>query len=107
MAAYLCPYLKSEVELTDERKAHIMLRHPELSDGEKYIAQVLASPTEIRRSSRFHNARLFSRSFTDFMNGKYVVVVVVTDSGAASRSWVITAYVARKLCEGEIEWKEN
>jgi hypothetical protein len=30
MQTFPCPYLKSEVELTDEREAHIAHTHPDL-----------------------------------------------------------------------------
>src|SRR5271170_129832 len=32
------------------------------------------------------------------------VVVVVVTSGEGGRHWIITAYIARKLAEGEVEW---
>jgi hypothetical protein len=42
----------------------------------------------------------------DFRNGKHVVVVVVSES-AAGRHWIITACIARKLAEGELEWQRS
>jgi len=39
--------------------------------------------------------------------GKHVVVVVVSDAAVEQRHWIVTAYMARKLAEGEIEWKKN
>jgi len=38
--------------------------------------------------------------------GKHVVVVVVAERGLG-RHWIITAYMARRLAEGEIEWKRS
>jgi hypothetical protein len=35
-------------------------------------------------------------------NGKHVVVVVV--NAADGRDWIITAYIARALAAGEVEW---
>ena len=70
------------------------------------IAETLADPDEIRRSVRFNNARLFSRRFEGVKGGKHVVVVVVSDA-AFSRHWIITAYMARKLSKGGIEWKKS
>jgi hypothetical protein len=52
-------------------------------------------------------ARIFSRWFEDVRHGKYVVVVVVSEAAPAERHWIITAYVARSLSNGEIEWKKN
>jgi hypothetical protein len=58
----------------------------------------------VRRSARFANARLFARWYDDVRAGKHVVVVVVSDIGPPQRHWIVTAYIARKLTEGDIEW---
>lgn len=103
-----CPYLHGEVELTDERERHIAENHPDLlPEYRGRIADTLADPDEVRRSLRFGNARLFSRWFDTVRSGKHVVVVVVTDSGAMGRHWIVTAYMARRLAEGEVEWKRS
>lgn len=107
MTSFSCPYLQSTVELSSERERHIAERHPDLLPGEhQRIADTLAEPDQVRRSARFGNARLFTRRFDDLRGGKYVVIVVVTDQGPG-RHWIITAYMARRLAEGEIEWKRN
>jgi hypothetical protein len=109
MAYFLCPYLGSDVELTDEREHHITFRHPDLlPEHRQCIIDTLALPDEIRRSPRFGNARLFSRWFEGIRGGKHVVVVVVSDSIPLVRHWIITAYITRRLSrKGEIEWKRN
>jgi hypothetical protein len=109
MAAYFpCPHLNAQVELTDERERHIAERHPDLlPEHRQRIADTLADPDQVRRSTRFANARLYSRWFEAVNGGKYVVVVVVSQSGPDRRHWIITAYIARKLVEGEIEWKRD
>ena len=108
MTRFPCPYLAGEVELTDEREQHIRENHPDLlPDHGERIADTLADPDQVRRSGRFGNARLFSRQFETIRSGKHVVVVVVSEATPVSRNWIITAYVARKLAEGEIEWKRN
>lgn len=108
MSRYFCPYLKADVELTEERVCHIAERHPELLPGhQEWIGETLADPDQVRRSKRFGNARLFSRYYADLGKGKYVVVVVVSGMGPNERHWIITAYIARKLAEGEIEWKRD
>jgi hypothetical protein len=102
-----CTYLDGDVELTEEREVHIAERHPELlPEHRNLIEETLAAPDQVRRSVRFGSARLFSRWYSDFRNGKHVVVVVVSES-AKGRHWIITAYVARKLSEGEAEWQRN
>lgn len=105
---FACPYLTSEVELTEERERHIAERHPELlPEYRNRIGETLAAPEQVRRSARFGNARLFSRWYTDVKSGKHVVVVVVSDPDVLNRHWIVTAYVARKLAEGEVEWKRS
>ena len=103
-----CPYLDAEVELTDERERHIVERHPDLlPEHRQLIVDTLANPDQVRRSTRFASARLFTRWFESVRGGKYVVVVIVSESAPGGRHWIITAYIARKLAEGEIEWKRD
>lgn len=98
MARFPCPYLQNEVELTQERERHIADHHPDLLPHHRAcIVEKLADPDQVRRSTRFGNAKLFSRWYADLREGKYVVVVVVSDSGMAERPWIITSYIARKL----------
>ena len=108
MTRYPCPYLKGEVEFTQERESHIAERHPDmLPEHRDRIGETLAEPDQVRRSVRFGSARLFSRWYTDLRQGKHVVVVVVSEVDASERHWIITAYIARRLAEGEVEWKQG
>ena len=108
MSRYPCPYLKGEVELTEERERHIADRHPDLlPEHRERIAETLAQPDQVRRSVRFGSARLFSRWYDDVQLGRHVVVVVVNEMGPTERHWIITAYMARKLAEGDVEWKRD
>jgi hypothetical protein len=103
-----CPYLDAQVDLTDERERHIAERHPDLlPEHRECIADTLAHPDQVRRSARFVNARLFSCWFESVRGGKHVVVVVVGDSAPGGHHWIVTAYIARKLAGGEIEWKRD
>jgi len=88
-----CPFFGADVELTAERERHIAEYHPDLL------------PDQVRRSARFDAAKMFSKMYTDLRGGKHVVVVVVSDEAPTRRHWVITAYMARRLVEGEVEWK--
>ena len=107
MTRFSCRYLQGEVELTEERERHIAERHPDLlPEQSARLAETLAEPDQVRRSVRFGNARLFARWFASIRGGKHVVVVVVTDA-PPNRHWIVTAYLARKLAEGEVEWKRN
>ena len=107
MTQFPCPYLKAEVELSQEREGHIAERHPELfADLRRFIAETLADPDQVRRSSRFVNARLFSRYFENLGGQKQIVVVVVSQL-APPRHWIITSYLTRRLSSGEMEWARN
>jgi hypothetical protein len=96
------------MELREERERHIIENHPDLLPEHRHRnGKTMADPDQVRTSNRFKDARLFSRWFADVRGGKYIVVVVVSDSGTVCRHWIITAYIARKLVGGEIEWKKN
>ena len=109
MTFFRCPYLDSNVELTDERENHITLRHPDLLPKYRQcIPDTLMLPDEVRRSVRIGNARLFSRWFEQLRGGKYVVVVVVSNPVPVERHWVVTAYMTNRLTRGgDIEWKRT
>jgi len=99
--------LRGDVQLSREREAHVAERHPDLlPEHRDRIITTLADPDQVRRSRRFGAAKLFSRWFSDLKDGKHVVVVVVSEGGNG-RHWIITAYLARKLVEGEIEWSRS
>ncbi len=107
MTQFPCPYLQAEVELSQEREGHIAERHPELlAELRRFIAETLADPDQVRRSSRFVNARLFSRYFENLGGQKQIVVVVISQL-APLRHWIITSYLTRRLSSGEMEWARN
>lgn len=108
MSVFPCPYLNGPVELTPERELHIAERHPDLlPEHRDKLAETLADPDQVRRSARFGRARVLSRWYADVRLGKHVVVVVVSDVSPADRRWIITAYMARRLAEGEVEWSRD
>jgi hypothetical protein len=71
------------------------------------MGQTLLDPDQVRLSSRFGGARLFSRWYDDVRDGKHVVVVVVSDYAEETRHWIITAYISRRLPQGEVEWRRS
>lgn len=102
MKKFLCPYLESEVEFPLEREQHIIETHPELLPAyESELALTLQQPDKVRYSRFTSSARLFYRWFDSVRNGKYIVVVVVTDSSFLQRHWIVTAYIARKIPKGD------
>ena len=99
-----CPYLQGLVDFTGEREQHIAEHHPDLlPEHREYIMTTLTDPDQVRRSARFGNARLLSRWYDDL--SKHVVVVVVSEPGG--RNWIVTAYIARRLYQGESGWARN
>jgi hypothetical protein len=103
-----CPYLEGDVALTEERERHIAERHPDLlPEHRQRIAETLANPDQVRKSVRFGSAKLFSRWYTDLRQGKHVVVVVVSEREPSERHWIITAYSARQLAQGETAWERD
>ena len=86
-----------EVELTVERKSHIILRHPELKSHISKISQVLSSPDTIRRSKFDRQALLFYKYFDTIKKGKYINVTVKSNE----RNFILTAYITDKIRAGE------
>jgi hypothetical protein len=87
---------------------HIAERHPDLlPEHRDRLGPTLAAPDQVRRSTRFAAARLFSRWYSDVKGGKHVVVVIVGDGGDDGRYWIITAYIARTLAAGDVEWQQS
>ena len=107
MELFDCPYLGAPVELTDEREAHIFLRHSdELPRLYRLLSNTLEFPHFVQRSAKPGNVRLFSRWHTNLLNGKYVIAVVGIQTYPATRYFIITAYVADELQKGELLWTE-
>ncbi len=103
-----CPYLDSEVEFNDEREKHITDQHPDiLPQYRDKIIETVKTPDEVRNSNRFARAKLFSKWYDDVKNGKYVVVVIVSEEPPKNRHWIITSYISRKLMGGKFEWKRS
>ncbi|TRT86816.1 MAG: hypothetical protein EWV63_09850 [Microcystis aeruginosa Ma_OC_H_19870700_S124] len=95
--SFFCSYLEVEVELTDEREQHIIVRHPgTLPDYEEQLAQTLADPDLIRSSDHDEKALLFSKWFSTIRTGRFLIVVVVSQSNL-SRHWIVTS-----LCRSRV-----
>ena len=108
MKIFACPTLKGEVDLPDEREMHITHSHPDLLP--EFLTQIgltLVDPDQVRRSLRMSSARIFCRWFEEVRQGKFVVVVVVSEELPVMRHWIVTAYLTRRLANGEIEWRKT
>ena len=103
-----CPYLDGIVDLTDERRDHIELKHPELVPGRlHWLFETLLEPAVIVRSRTWDGARLFVRRYDSPGRTRFVVVVVATDPPDNERHWIVTAYLSRDLPKGVIEWPRS
>lgn len=101
MRLFPCPYLKGDVELSDEREAHIAAQHPDLlPEFLAEIGQTLLQPDEIQKGGRIGSETKFYRRFEHVREGKYVAVVVVSETAPKTRHWVVTSFITRRLPAG-------
>lgn len=92
------------VELTDERKVHIIEEHPELLDHFGKLKRVLLNPDEIRISKTDQQVLLFYRYFAKIKSGLYIAVVVKINE----RNFILTAHMTDRIKMGEkYEKSEN
>lgn len=89
--------LGKDIELTLERKDHILLYHPDLKPYLSYLKDVLLKPDDIRISKSDPGVLLFYKYFANIMDGKYIAVTVKTN-----RRWfILTAYLTKRKLSGE------
>lgn len=77
MSRFPCPYLAAEIELTEERERHIAERHPDLLP--EYREQIADTLADPDQS----------------------------EPDPMARHWIVTAYLARRLAEGGVEWQQS
>jgi hypothetical protein len=105
MLKFPCTFLDAVVELSEERRQHILTQRPEL-DVER-LGRVLSDPDRILAHEARPEQRLFCRLEPDLPGGKQIVVAVVTEL-ERERHWVITAYTTRRIRrQGEVLWSRN
>lgn len=84
-----------KVEITHERKKHIIKRYPIIEDYLDRLKEVLKTPAEIRFSSRSDEVLLFYSFFDNIEGGKYISVVV-----SKTEKSVLTAYLSQRIKNG-------
>ena len=90
--------LRCNVSLTNERLLHIRAGHPEVSPAhDRLILETIRAPEKVRQSKRMTNAHLLSRWYSEVLNGKHLVVVVIVNE---DRGWVATSYFTNKIADG-------
>ncbi len=89
--------LDKDVELTPERKKHILAFHPDLKPYFSQLKKVLLEPDEIRVSKEDPAVLLFYKYFAKIRAGKYIVGVIKI----STRSFVLTAYLSNSKLSGK------
>ena len=89
--------LGKTVELTSERKKHILLYHPDLKPYFSKVKNVLLKPGEIRISKSDASVLLFYKYFVNIKLRKYIVVAVKINK----RCFILTAYLSNRILSGE------
>lgn len=84
------------IELTSERKTHILEFHPDLKAHFLKISEVLENPDQIRKSRHGPEVLLFYKYFANIRGGKYLTVVVKADK----RNFILTSYLTDKIITG-------
>lgn len=90
--------LNFTVRTSEEYWDKLIVKHPDIADLETEIQQALASPNEIRRSSRDPNVLLF---YLVLKERRWVVAVARRLNGDG---FLITAYQTDAIKEGETLW---
>ena len=91
----------NNVNLTDERKAHL-LEHPEMRGQESKLKETLLEPDTVMCSRSDETIRLFYRLYRRLTIGdKYLCIVVKYMEGSV---FIITAYFTDKVKRGEVLW---
>ena len=99
-----CPYFGGDVEVTDERYAHVLEEHFDLA--QRYwgrVAETLADPDRVYQSRQDSKGSVFIRWYDDL--NKNVLVVTISDPDG--RNWLVTAYMTRKTPKGEVLWERS
>ena len=98
-----CRYLDGEVEVTDERYAHVLQGHSDFAPAYwGRVADTLSAPDQVRGSKRDTGVMLFFRWYADV--SKYVIVVVNIEN--PGRRWLMTAHFVRTPA-GELLWEKS
>jgi hypothetical protein len=84
-------------------KSTILLKHLETEDVLDHIDSVLATPDEIRQSTRDKRVVLYYRFNREILNGKWIAIVVKQ----VDRNFISTIYLTDQIKAGEVLWKKN
>jgi hypothetical protein len=102
-----CPYLGADVELTEERWAHIRDRHRYFKAHERSLnGGLLERPDEVRQRSTESDEFLLVRRFQELVPG--IAVAVIRFDRTNTRWWVVTAYRSDEWPQvGDVLWTND
>ena len=96
-------FYHDEIELTNERWAYVVGKHPEVRSHHSKIALVLKEPDVVKSSKRDKNILLYYKFFPEILKGKYLLIVVAK----GLRNFIVTVYVTDKIKGGEVVWRKS
>lgn len=89
-----------EIVLTEDVRAAILAKHPEIVPFISEMSTVLKTPDEIRRSIYDERAVLYYCYREQVLDGKWLVVVVKR----IDRNFVSTFYATSRIKSGDVLW---
>ena len=93
---------KRKIRFTKERRNHIKIDHPEMTEQIEKIRETLSSPERIVRSRTDSDVELFYRHYNITpVTKKYLCVVVKV---FADDLFIITAYFTDTIKKGDVLW---
>lgn len=85
----------NEVRLTDERRRHILQRHPEMAHQMHRFADTLARPDAVTTSRSSTAVKLYYRLYPDLRGrNRYLCIVLKRQR---THSFILTAYLDRRI----------
>ena len=85
----------NEVRLPDERRQHILRRHPEMAYQMHRFAETLAKPDAVRTSRSSPTVKLYYRLYPDLRGrNRYLCLVVKRRS---DHSFILTGYLDLRI----------
>lgn len=92
-----------EIRLSNERKQHIEMEHPEMANQFDRVAETLRAPHRIVRSQTDQEVGLYYRFYeTSPVTQKYMCIIV---KSLAADPFIITAFYTDTIKKGDVLWE--
>ncbi|MGA2463633.1 MAG: hypothetical protein ABSH06_04695 [Thermodesulfobacteriota bacterium] len=92
-----------QIELTSERRFHIVREHPEVSEYSYLFTEVLSDPDYVKKSNRDDDVLLYYKFFENIKYGKYLLIALKKNL----RSFILTCYITDVLKKGAAIWEKK